>query len=111
MNGWKVIEEKHFQDKLDHKFYNEYVLKSDDIDNTITIIICDYYNKSRIYIDIIYLNKNITSKICIGSSKIKNIKNTKIVKYVDMFFELYLEDIKQYFNDKIFRNIIDVLHN
>ena len=117
-NGWDLLENIHYHDKMDKKFYNEYKMRSPKGSNII-LLICNYYSKKRVSFNII-VNDNMFAgwdsyHTKVGSKKIKNICDKNIVELSFDKDDLTDEDIynvkDKCFTEKVLREMIDFFYN
>ncbi len=116
--GWNIIDEKHFDDLADRKYYNEYKIHCPN-NKIITIIISNYYEKKRVQINLIFNHTYYDWAIDkIGSKQIKKI--TELEPNGDFLirmnitndeFDDYREHLDPSLNDLLFRQMIDFLYN
>lgn len=115
--NWALKENKQYLDKFDVKKYYEYVLESTN-GTEITLLICDYYEKKRVNVQVIY-NSNGDKKygwfpMKFGVKQIKKICdksmdigiNDSEIKAIDGF-----NNKDKLFNETVLREMIDHFYN
>ena len=109
---WYIIDEKHFHDLSDKKYYNEYTLQPPS-GTKLILIICHYYKKKRVQIDFYYNDKFIPSQFVLGTTQITQIllshqdDNTKYLIPINTTIRNY----NQHFNESNIRNLINFFYN
>ncbi len=110
--GWNILDEKHFHDLADKKYYNEYTLQPPS-GTKLILIICHYYQKKRVQVDFYYNDRFIASEFVLGTKQIKQIllpdqdDKTKYLIQINTIIENY----NQHFKQSNIRNIINFLYN
>ena len=109
---WNIINEKHFHDLSDKKYYNEYTLQPPS-GTKLILIICHYYQKKRVQIDFYYNDKFIPSQFVLGTKQITQIllhhqdDNTKYLIPINTTIRNY----NQHFDESNIRNLINFFYN
>lgn len=116
--GWNIIDEKHFEDLADRKYYNEYKIHCPN-NKIITIIISNYYVRKRVQINLVFNHTYCDWAIdIIGSKQIKKITELEpngdfliSMNMTNSKFNIYREYLDPSLNNLLFRQIIDFLYN
>ena len=118
--GWNILEDKHFHDLAERKYYNEYTLQSPS-GTKIILIISHYYHKKRVQTNIYHNNIYVTNHAAIGTKQIKQIlepnKELNHIKYLipfefnDTMLSYYIKNKDPLFNEDILRRFIDFFYN
>ena len=116
--NWSLLEEKHYLDKFDQKKYNEYYLQSKN-GTEIILLICDFYENKKVYIQVIYdpNNKKIYTwkHTSLGYKQIKNICDKKTVGITFDDDEIEADDgfnnKDKLLNETVLREMIDYFYN
>lgn len=110
--GWNIIDEKHFHDLSDLKYYNEYTLQP-PTGKKLILIICHYYNKKRVQIDFYYNDKFIQSRFVLGTKQITQIllpDQDDKTKYL-MPINIIIQNYNTHFNESNIRNLVNFFYN
>jgi hypothetical protein len=109
---WNIIDEKHFHDLSDKKYYNEYTLQPPS-GTKLILIICHYYQKKRVQIDFYYNDKFIPSQFVLGTKQITQIllpHQDDSTKYL-IPINTTIRNYNQHFNESNIRNLINFFYN
>ncbi len=118
--GWNILEDKHFHDLAERKYYNEYTIQS-PTGTKIILIISYYYHKKRVQTHIYHNNIYVNKYASIGTKQIKQIlePNTdlNLIKYLiqidfdENILSHYIKNKDPLFNEDILRRFIDFFYN
>lgn len=111
--GWNMLEEKHYHDLAERKYYNEYTMQMPN-NIKIILIICHYYHKKRVQVNFLYDNKLLGYEIVLGNKQIKQIllTNKENNNYLlDISFTVCIYYHSEYFTEDNIRNLINFFYN